>query len=242
MNHIRRIARNGFQNIIDRRLSTVSPRANNRNTTRLPTYFSDGNTPEPLEGPSKIGTGNSNSSSKSTWFLNQRGVDSQSLDNINQGTNSTASATSSAALRELALIIAVSGLLYLWFDMKSLREEYDKKMSDLRSFSALTQKKIVEEAEKKIISSEQARARDLSAYNRNSTLALIHVGILRKQLIEAGIEPSSIDEALNEFQKNVEMRAVGTKNPVKNYYFVPDAELRPYTPTMNDYGRKTQSK
>ncbi|KAK9473551.1 uncharacterized protein V1510DRAFT_414346 [Dipodascopsis tothii] len=67
---------------------------------------------------------------------------------------------------------------------------------------------------------------------------LVHVAMLRKQLVEAGIEPAGVDEAATEFQRAVRMDSSAASSGLgSSYYVATDSAVKAYIPDIHEYKR-----
>ncbi|GMM33405.1 hypothetical protein DASC09_007300 [Saccharomycopsis crataegensis] len=66
----------------------------------------------------------------------------------------------------------------------------------------------------------------------------LHIALLRKQLEATGVKPVNINEAINEFEKNVKMENSLSNITGTSLWVVDDADIKSHLPSTHEYDKK----
>ncbi|CCH44878.1 hypothetical protein BN7_4447 [Wickerhamomyces ciferrii] len=212
-------------------------------TTKPPTYFSEhlNESPTPIFDNDQSTNNNSqysypsNANPSQQSYIPQQPIQSQS---------SSSSSTRFSSMRDLSIVLSILALSYFAVDNYRTRIGLEAKimeqsMTHMKSL-AITQNNF----------NNQRRKRDLQLINERKNIQkremkmVYHISMLRKQLIDAGLKPgmftlyqssnswntlltltlAEIDQAIEEFEKNVKMEYSLT--------------MKAYVPNIHDYDSK----
>ncbi|KAK7204256.1 hypothetical protein BZA70DRAFT_188143 [Myxozyma melibiosi] len=190
----------------------------------LPRYFSDpSNPPEPYSRSKSASPSASGALSGSSSYSSELMSSSSSAPSMSTRQSSLSSAPSNSGsdsnniynllLQErkktllitvlVFLAIYIGTIAFFWTKMNSLQIQAGRIIKKEREGQQLKIKEKLAALEKQKAILVDERNRALSWRNRDAMILSIHIAMLRKQLVEqAGIEPASADEALEQFQKS----------------------------------------
>ncbi|KAK9478333.1 hypothetical protein V1514DRAFT_331651 [Lipomyces japonicus] len=194
---------------------STSRSINQIKSPKLPTYFSEGSIPPKEFKPQNttIATGGTVSSNFNDEYASKK--------------------ERKFKLDWLVLPLFAS----LCYSTYSFYVEHEKDVAKLRAMEQ-NLKSMKEMHVKKLSDAERSLN---ETYIFASSLPLLHVGMLTKQLIDHGIEPVRSDEVWPQFQKDVSRR-VNSTTKLPEYYVVPRSGYKPYTPLLNEYLKTVQGK
>ncbi|SCU83163.1 LAMI_0C02234g1_1 [Lachancea mirantina] len=143
-----------------------------------------------------------------------------------------------APLLDLTAVLAVLALSYLAIDNYRTRMGLQARLDEQATQSQEAQDVMASQLK------AQSRKRDLQVLNERKQTQMrqmklsLHVAMLRKQLIDQGLEPVSIDELRREFDRSVRM-----ENSVSNVsgtalWVVDSSPAKPHVSNVREYDTK----
>lgn len=141
-------------------------------------------------------------------------------------------------LRDIGLFLAIGALAYFALDNYGNRMKLERLVKETTAINLKTlqiqQKNFLNARKQKDLQVLQER-RDQN--KRNFKMSL-HIALLRKQLIEAGLTPIDIEKVVSEFEKNVK-----ADNSIKNVsgqalWLDDSSPLKSHLPDPHDYDNK----
>ncbi|CCG21565.1 hypothetical protein CORT_0A11800 [Candida orthopsilosis Co 90-125] len=146
------------------------------------------------------------------------------------------------SIREITGLLAMFALAYLAIDNYTERVKIEKLHHDT---TAINLKALQVQ---QLNYAQERKKRDLVMLKERREVAKrdfkmgLHIAMLRKQLIDAGMKPVDLDDAVKEFENSVK-----ADNSIKNvsgqYLWLDDkSEFKPYLPDTMEYDKNRQSK
>ncbi|KAI3403659.2 hypothetical protein KGF56_003586 [Candida oxycetoniae] len=158
-----------------------------------------------------------------------------------QSSSSSQSQTHEGSLREITGLLAMFALAYIAIDNYTERMKLEKLHSDTTAINlkALQVQQLNYQKERK--------KRDLAILQERRELAKrsfkmgLHIAMLRKQLIDAGLDPVSMDQAVAEFEKSVKADN-SIKNVTGQYLWLDDkSDYKQHLPDSVEYDKARKS-
>ncbi|ODQ83025.1 hypothetical protein BABINDRAFT_79764 [Babjeviella inositovora NRRL Y-12698] len=139
--------------------------------------------------------------------------------------------------RELfTLVFFVAALSGLYIEYERQSKEFERRLTDQQT---TYQKNLIQNFNKYQQHKKQRDMLFMKKDKEHMKLEMklsIHVGLLRKQLQEAGIDPVSIEKAIEQYERDVKIGSTLTNGSL---LWVDDAStVRPFVPHFKDYEKK----
>ncbi|KAI5957570.1 hypothetical protein KGF57_003264 [Candida theae] len=204
---------------------------------RPPSHFNSG------EIPQTYNNNNSNSSSSSTAHTYSPPTPMNTSPSQQPASSSSSSSSAhEGSIREITGLLAMFALAYLAIDNYSERVKIEKLHHDT---TAINLKALQVQ---QLNHAQERKKRDLTMLQERREIAKrdfrmgLHIAMLRKQLIDVGMKPVELDQAIKEFENSVK-----ADNSIKNvsgqYLWLDDkSEFKPYLPDAMEYDKSRKSK
>lgn len=141
-------------------------------------------------------------------------------------------------MKDLAFLVLSGTLCYIAYDSytskAALQKEYLQYTKEQQKAMGLAQ----------ILFNNLRKKRELQIFNEKAVVQkremkmALHIGLLRKQLQEAGIEPVAISKAIEEFEKNVKMDMSSVNISGMRLWLEDGADISAYVPDAHVYDTK----
>ncbi|VEU20292.1 DEKNAAC101095 [Brettanomyces naardenensis] len=131
----------------------------------------------------------------------------------------------------VAYLSIAGALIYILLDLKDQLDKAKKQVT----FSRKNQKEMLIQMQSYKKKVAQSAIKNTQKHTIIEGKMQMHIALLRQQLIDSGLDPVSIDEALDEFDERVRMATTGNSVTL----WVPgESKLKSLIPDPNEYSKK----